>query len=56
MRRLEAESGPKPYTAPALTMHGDVREVTQAVNGSGNADNKAFGGSNGNAAKVFRTG
>jgi len=49
MRRLEAESGPKPYTAPALTMHGDVREVTQAVNGLGGEDGKSKGG------KVWRT-
>jgi hypothetical protein len=31
-------------------MHGDVREVTQAVNNGGNLDGKAKGN------KVFRTG
>ena len=40
----------RPYAAPALTMHGDVREVTQAVNGGGNMDGKSKGG------KEWRTG
>jgi hypothetical protein len=50
MRDLEGTEGRRPYAAPALTMHGDVREVTQAVNGGGNVDGKAKGN------KVFRTG
>jgi hypothetical protein len=33
----------KPYTPPVLVVHGDVREVTRSVNGSGTLDGKAKG-------------
>ena len=39
----------KPYAAPVLTVHGDVREITRAVNQGGNVDGKTKG------SKTFRT-
>jgi hypothetical protein len=42
----------KPYAVPALTVHGDVREITRAVARGGSPDGKTTGGGN----KVFKTG
>jgi hypothetical protein len=39
----------KPYAAPVLTVHGDVREITRAVSSGGTADNKVRGN------KTFKT-
>jgi hypothetical protein len=53
MRKAEETRNLKPYAAPVLTVHGDVREVTRSVSGSGSADNKTIG--MGMANKTFRT-
>lgn len=42
----------KPYVAPVLTMHGEVKEVTRAVGRGGSTDGKVTGMGN----KVFKTG
>ena len=49
MSSLEGPRKGKPYVAPVLIVHGDVKEVTQAVNSGGRADNKSKG------TKTFRT-
>ena len=51
MSSLEGPRKGKPYAAPVLTVHGDVKEVTQAVARGGNPDGKTTGG----GSKTFRT-
>jgi hypothetical protein len=51
MRNVEETRTLKPYAAPVLTVHGDVREITRAVSQGGSLDGKTTG----MGMKQFRT-